>query len=196
MKKLAFVSFLLFICFIFMTAFKMKYVKSDEKKLIFEYISYEYGLPLQKSDTGFQIRRSYQVYNSKELIVIDRLYKGYQMTKISLNESLYDTLYKLENLKSMIVKTKLKDGDHYAGAYDFISLNSEKSEEKQCFILPFVSERLQRIVTDLYKIKLSEGIQVKMDIIPDQVGNFKAEVIPIHKKSNLPKIELPPPPDK
>ena len=196
MKKIAFVIFVPFICVIFLTAFKMNQVNSNEKKLIFKYISYEYGFPLQKSDTGFQIRRSYQVYDSKELVVIDKLYKGYQITKVSLNESFYDTLYNLQGLSSMVVKTKLNEGDYYAGAYDFISTDSEKSKERLCFILPFVSKRLKKIVADLYKIKLSEGIQTTMEIIPEEVENFKAEILPIHKKSNLPKIELPPPPGK
>jgi hypothetical protein len=192
MKKLTFASILLFICFVFLSAFEMKSDHSDENKLIFEYISYEYGLPLQKTDTSFQIRRTYQVYDNRELIVIDRLYKGYQITKITLNESLYDSLYKLENLRSMIIRSKLNDGEHYAGAYDFISLFSERSQEKECFILPFVCPRLRNLVTDLYKIKLSEGIQVTTETIPTQVETFKAEIIPIHNKSNLPKIELPP----
>lgn len=82
----------------------------------------------------------------------------------------------------MIIKTKLNDGVRYAAAYDFISLSTEKPEEKLCFITPFVSQRLQKIVNDLKKIELSEGVQIKMDMIADQLEHFKSEIIPIHKK--------------
>lgn len=163
-------------------------------KLLFSYVSYEYGQPLQKKPDDFGIRRIYEVYDTKEVKVIDKLYDGYEITThLKIDDRFYQQLLKLVNLKSLRVSDKLPEGEHFAGAYDYIAVKHDGVNEELCFIMPLVSDKLKSLIDSFYRIKLKAGQQKVIKETPAEVNRYKEKIIPVHKVSNLPLIELPPP---
>ncbi|MNE52168.1 hypothetical protein D3C80_1468280 [compost metagenome] len=126
--------------------------------------------------------------------VFTTLYDGTEVTtKLKVDGNLYQEILKLKNLKSLRIAEKLKDGGHYAGAYDFIEVKCGKISEQLCFITPLVSDGLAKLIDSLYKINVDED-QKKIVNAPTEFSIYKSKIIPLHKISNLPLIELPPPP--
>jgi hypothetical protein len=170
---------------------------SPSDKTLFTYVSYEYGRPLQKQPDGFGIRRIYEVYETGELKVIDRLYDSYEITRnIKLDDALYQKLLNLTNLKSFRKKKKLEKGYSYAGAYEYIEVRNSSVNEELCFILPLVSNDLKELINAFYKINLETGQQNQIKETPTEVALYRDRIVPIHKISKLPLVELPqsPPP--
>lgn len=166
----------------------------QSNKVVFSYVSYEYGKPLQKNSEDFAVRRIYEVYDNKELKVIDKIYKGYEITTdIKLDNKLFKTISALKNINSFRTKIKLEEGKYYAGAYDYIAVWNRNSKEELCFITPLVSDKLVKLINSFYDIKLKTGTQETLTETPAEVGLYKVSIIPIHKESYLPQITLPPP---
>jgi len=188
MKK----SIAILICFSLLVSctIQKKTTNNSVNILSFELINYEYGKPLLKNDGDFSIRRSYQLKQNNKLYVIDRLAKGYEITEINIPESIINKIKKIKNLSIQRVKENLDKGMHFAGAYDYFKINNEEI----CVIHPLMSEELYSIKKDLFALELEKGKQKIVYIEPTEIKNFSIKIIPIHLKSNLPKIELPPPP--
>lgn len=114
-----------------------------------------------------------------------------------LNDDRIKTLNSIFNgtkkLRSSLIKTKLEDGLHYAGAYHFLVYrDSNGVSDSLTFIPPFMSEsfneKFRKFEEILYGKKQPSKTELNID------GRFLKSLTENHKKANyLPVFEAPPP---
>lgn len=121
----------------------------------------------------------------------DIKFYSYQLSEKLIIE-LNSLLIEKKTLKKNLVKTKMGNGYHYAGYYNYISFESEKDAESMCFIKSFVSKEFNKVIIQLEDIILA-GTQESETINPKfNIEDIKKRILIEHKKSKyLPKIEYP-----
>jgi hypothetical protein len=124
-----------------------------------------------------------------------KYYNGVADTVYQLNNKAIKKLNKIFNgkmrLKSYLLKTKLKEGSHYGGNFDYLSyVDSSNQSDEIIVVNPFMTKEFNDALDGLGIPPHKANKKVKK--IQDNLLTTK--ILQCQKSTNyLPKIELPPP---
>ena len=104
-----------------------------------------------------------------------------------------DSLNK-KNFETFIQSKKLEENHFYAGNKNFLSLKNSTTEQKICFIQPFMNSEFNLVIDSLQEIIYSQNEALKSSKFKINFKTIKKEIIKQNKINNyLPEKQLPPP---
>lgn len=104
-----------------------------------------------------------------------------------------DSLNK-KNFEVYIQSKKLKENHFYGGNRNFLSLKNNTTEQKICFIQPFMNSEFNLVIDSLQEIIYSQNEALKSSKFKINFKALKKEISLQNKINNyLPEKQLPPP---
>jgi hypothetical protein len=167
--------------------------KKNKEAYLIEYILYEYGMPLQKSPDGFDIKFIAKIDNNGKAEIKGRIKGKYKTITGQISKELLSDIKSLESnvsgINKHLIEEKRKKFLYSTDGYSYVKFRGQEI----CFMPQFMSRHFNAVIRNL-NIELGKTFDRK-DLLKEidlKVSNYKNMIVPLHKVSNLPLLRIPP----